>query len=189
MDVGPGEDLDLTLRLRQAGWRIRFAHDAWCLTEVPESLASFVRQRLRWERDALRIRLRKHRRSLDPRDRGITVTDLVHQLDYIVTNLLVTLVFPVYLGWLALTYSGAAWIILGSVTLGYVVLDLIAFFVALVVADRPGTALPYALVFGVFNAYFIRGVRLVAFAQEWIFRQSTRDNYVPARVREQAPLY
>ncbi|MGZ8995259.1 MAG: glycosyltransferase family 2 protein, partial [Rhodospirillales bacterium] len=53
MDIGPGEDLDLTLRLRQAGWRIRFAHDAWCLTDVPLTLAAFIRQRLRWERDAL----------------------------------------------------------------------------------------------------------------------------------------
>ncbi|MBL8659275.1 MAG: glycosyltransferase family 2 protein [Rhodospirillales bacterium] len=191
MDVGPGEDLDLTLRLRQAGWRIRFAHNAWCLTDVPATVPAFVRQRLRWERDALRIRLRKHRRILDPRDRGATATDLVHQFDYIVTNLLVTLVFPVYLGWLLVTYGDAAWMILGSVTLGYVVLDLISFLAALVVVDRPGLgrALPYALLFGAFNAYFVRAIRLVAYAQEWIFRRSFHDAYVPARVRKQAPLY
>ena len=98
MDVGPGEDLDLTLRLRQAGWRIRFAHDAWCLTDVPATLGGFIRQRLRWERDALRIRLRKHRRILDPRNSGASVADLVHQFDYVVTNLLVTLVFPALRG-------------------------------------------------------------------------------------------
>lgn len=191
MDVGPGEDLDLTLRLRQAGWRIRFAHDAWCLTDVPATVPAFVRQRLRWERDALRIRLRKHRRILNPRDRGATATDLVHQFDYIVTNLLVTLVFPLYLGWLLVTYGDAAWMILGSVTLGYVVLDLVSFLAALVVVDRPGLgwALPYALLFGVFNAYFVRAIRLVAYAQEWIFRRSFHDAYVPARVRKQAPLY
>ncbi len=191
MDVGPGEDLDLTLRLRQAGWRIRFAHDAWCLTDVPATVPAFVRQRLRWERDALRIRLRKHRRILDPRDRGVTVTDLVHQFDYIVTNLLVTLVFPLYLGWLMVTYGTAAWMILGSVTLGYFVLDLVSFLAALVVVDRPGAgrALPHALLYGVFNAYFIRAIRLVAYAQEWVFRRSYHDEYVPARVRRQAPLY
>lgn len=191
MEVGPGEDLDLTLRLRQAGWRIRFAHDAWCLTDVPATVPAFVRQRLRWERDALRIRLRKHRRILDPRDRGVTATDLVHQFDYIVTNILVTLVFPLYLGWLALTYGAAAWMILGSVTAGYAVLDLLAFLAALAVADRPGAArvLPHALLFGVCNAYFIRAIRLVAFVQEWVFRRSYYDEYVPARVRRKAPCY
>lgn len=191
MDVGPGEDLDLTLRLRQAGWRIRFAHDAWCLTDVPATLPAFVRQRLRWERDALRIRLRKHRRILDPRDRGVSVTDLVHQFDYVVTNLLVTLVFPLYLGWLIVTYGAAAWMILGSVTLGYVVLDLLSFLAALVVIDRPGAgrALPHALLFGAVNAYFIRAIRLVAYAQEWIFRRSYYDEYVPERVRRKAPCF
>lgn len=191
MDVGPGEDLDLTLRLRHAGWRIRFAHDAWCLTDVPDTVPAFVRQRLRWERDALRIRLRKHRRIFDPRDRGVTATDLVHQFDYVVTSLLVTLVFPLYLGWLIVTYGSAAWMILGSVTLGYVVLDLISFLAALTVVDRPGAvrALPYALLFGAFNAYFIRAVRLVAYAQEWIFRRSYHDEYVPARVRRKAPCF
>jgi cellulose synthase/poly-beta-1,6-N-acetylglucosamine synthase-like glycosyltransferase len=191
MDVGPGEDLDLTLRLRQAGWRIRFAHDAWCLTDVPATLGGFIRQRLRWERDALRIRLRKHRRILDPRNRGASVADLVHQFDYVVTNLLVTLVFPLYVIWLLRTYGAAAWPILGSVTVGYVVLDLLAFVAALVVVDRPGAAraLPYTLLLGVFNAYLLRLVRLAAYAQEWIFRRSYDDDYVPERVRRRAPCY
>ncbi|HSO41342.1 MAG: glycosyltransferase [Rhodospirillales bacterium] len=191
MDIGPGEDLDLTLRLRQAGWRIRFAHDAWCLTDVPVTLAAFIRQRLRWERDALRIRLRKHRRILDPRNRGASAADLVHQFDYVVTNLLVTLVFPVYVVWLMLTYGPAAWPILGSVTVGYVVLDLFAFVAALTVVDRPGAvrSLPYALMLGVFNAYLLRLVRLAAYAQEWIFRRSFDDDYVPERVRRRAPCY
>ncbi len=191
MDIGPGEDLDVTLRLRQAGWRIRFAHDAWCLTDVPVTLGAFVRQRLRWERDALRLRLRKHRYILDPRNRGASATDLVHQFDYVVTNLLVTLVFPVYVVWLILTYGGAAWPILGSVTVGYIVLDLFAFLAALIVVDRPGAvrALPYALLSGTFNAYLLRLVRLAAFAQEWIFRRSYDDDYVPARARRRAPCH
>lgn len=191
MDVGPGEDLDLTLRLRQAGWRIRFAHDAWCLTDVPPSLGGLIRQRLRWERDALRIRLRKHRRILDPRNSGASITELVHQFDYVVTSLLVTLVFPIYAVWLVHTYGAAAWPILGSVTAGYIVLDLFAVIAALAVVDRPGAAraLPYALLLGVCNAYLFRVVRLVAYVQEWVFRRSYDDDYVPERVRRRAPCY
>lgn len=191
MDIGPGEDLDLTLRLRQAGWRIRFAHDAWCLTDVPASLGGLIRQRLRWERDALRIRLRKHRRILDPRNSGASLTELVHQFDYVVTSLLVTLLFPIYVVWLVHTYGAAAWPILGSVTAGYIVLDLFAVVAALAVVDRPGAAraLPYALLLGVCNAYLFRLVRLAAYVQEWIFRRSYDDDYVPERVRRRAPCY
>ncbi|MGZ8995280.1 MAG: hypothetical protein ACXW3P_02120, partial [Rhodospirillales bacterium] len=126
----------------------------------------------------------------DPRNSGASVADLVHQFDYVVTNLLVTLVFPLYVVWLIRTYGTAAWPILGSVTVGYVVLDLLAFVAALAVVARPGTgrALPYALV-GVFNAYLLRLVRLAAYAQEWIFRRSYDDDYVPERVRRRAPCY
>lgn len=41
MESGAGEDLDLTLRMRRAGWRVRFAADAWCLTRVPSGFRAF----------------------------------------------------------------------------------------------------------------------------------------------------
>jgi hypothetical protein len=71
------------------------------------------------------------------------------------------------------------------------VLDLFAFLAALIVVDRPGAArsLPYALMLGVFNAYLLRLVRLAAYAQEWIFRRSYDDDYVPERARRRAPCY
>lgn len=177
--------IDVALALR-----VRSSKSSACNLALSRARGD-VRQRLRWERDALRIRLRKHRRLLDPRDHATTTTDLVHQFDYIVTSLLVTLVFPLYLVWLVYTYGEAAWMILGMVTLGYMVLDLVAFVAALIVVDRPGAgrSLPHALMFGLCNAYFIRAIRLAAFAQEWIFRRSYADEYVPVRVRRKAPCY
>jgi cellulose synthase/poly-beta-1,6-N-acetylglucosamine synthase-like glycosyltransferase len=47
-DVGGGEDLDLTLRLRAKGWRIDFAEDAVCYTDAPATLWPLIRQRFRW---------------------------------------------------------------------------------------------------------------------------------------------
>src|SRR5436190_14290445 len=35
LDVGPGEDLEITLRLRRLGYRIRFVSDAWAETDGP----------------------------------------------------------------------------------------------------------------------------------------------------------
>jgi glycosyltransferase involved in cell wall biosynthesis len=189
MDAGPGEDLDATLRLRRAGWTIRFAEDAWCLTDVPEGFRTFVHQRLRWERDALRLRMRKHRDTVLPWHREFRLGELMQQLEFVVTNLVVTIVFPFYLIVLLDRYGAAAVTILVVVTLAYVVLDAIAFCCAMVVADRPALRPPVVAVFvyGAFNAYVMRAIRLVAYVQEWVFERSRHDDYVPARVRRVAP--
>lgn len=52
MDVGGGEDLDFTMRLRRRGCKIVFARHSICYTDVPADLFTLLRQRNRWERDA-----------------------------------------------------------------------------------------------------------------------------------------
>jgi cellulose synthase/poly-beta-1,6-N-acetylglucosamine synthase-like glycosyltransferase len=42
------EDADLTLAVRRLGYTIRYEENAIAYTEVPETLATLVRQRLRW---------------------------------------------------------------------------------------------------------------------------------------------
>jgi cellulose synthase/poly-beta-1,6-N-acetylglucosamine synthase-like glycosyltransferase len=42
-DVEVGEDADLTMKLRRAGWRIRFAPDAHALTDAPETVSALMR--------------------------------------------------------------------------------------------------------------------------------------------------
>jgi cellulose synthase/poly-beta-1,6-N-acetylglucosamine synthase-like glycosyltransferase len=56
LDVGPGEDLEYSLRLRRLGQVIRFVPDAWAETAGPTSGIGLLRQRARWDRDSLRIR-------------------------------------------------------------------------------------------------------------------------------------
>ena len=59
-DVGPGEDGDLTLRLRKAGYRIAFTPYAQCLTNLPTSWIRLLKQRRRWEWAAVTFECRKH---------------------------------------------------------------------------------------------------------------------------------
>ncbi|MCP5364650.1 MAG: glycosyltransferase family 2 protein [Hyphomicrobiales bacterium] len=186
-DVGPGEDLDATLQLRRAGWRIRFAEDAWCLTDVPDTYSRFVNQRLRWERDALRLRMRKHRCSIDPRERHFLNGELLQQLEFVITNLLVTIAFPLYLIALFANFGQSALTVLSLVALVYVAMDLIAYTCALFIVDRPGLAPPLmvVLMYGAFNSFVVRSIRLVAYVQEWVFEHSRHDDYVPLKVRRQ----
>ena len=57
------EDMDLTWRLRRAGWRIANESEALAYTEVPDSLAAFFKQRFRWTYGTLQC-LWKHRGAL-----------------------------------------------------------------------------------------------------------------------------
>jgi cellulose synthase/poly-beta-1,6-N-acetylglucosamine synthase-like glycosyltransferase len=191
LDTGAGEDLDLTLRMRRAGWQVRFAADAWCLTDVPYRFPRFLRQRLRWERDSLRLRMRKHGQGLDPTDYGTPIGELLHRIEYLVTHIIPTLAFPLYLIWLVSSFGTAAITILTLVTMMYLALDGIAALCALAMVGRPGSSklLPYVVCFGLFQAYLVRSIRLVAYVQEWVFRSSYRDNFVPRRVLDRAPWH
>ncbi len=57
------EDMDLTWRLRRAGWRIANEPRALAYTEAPETLSALLRQRFRWAFGTLQC-LWKHRRAL-----------------------------------------------------------------------------------------------------------------------------
>lgn len=190
LDTGAGEDLDLTLRIRRAGWKVRFAADAWCRTEVPPTVPALVRQRLRWERDAVRLRLRKYGGTI-PSRRGVRSAERLQRAGFLITNVIPTISFPVYLLWLFHLYGPATPAVVALVTIVHAGLDAVAVLCALVVAGRSETArlLPWAPLYGPYQGYFLRGVRLAAYVQEWIFRRSYRDRYVPARVLRRAPRY
>ena len=83
LDAGGGEDLDLTLRIRKAGWGIHFAPEAICYTDVPETMGRLLRQRFRWERDSIRLRFRKHRDQVAPLSHPFQRLELLHQLEYL----------------------------------------------------------------------------------------------------------
>ena len=190
-DVGPGEDADITMKLRRAGWRVRFAPDAWGLTDVPESAGAFARQRLRWNRSVIRIRLRKFRSLLDPRSPQFSVSDALGILDILLFQVVLAASFVIYLVWLVVEYADFAPIILLLTSLVYVVAGMGAFLLANAVSGRhakPGL-FPYALIYGLFNSYFLRFVRLTAYLDELVFRRSYSDNYVPSTVRRQTEKF
>lgn len=65
-DSGLGDDTDITLRLRKAGWGLAFTTGAVVWATVPRSWSALCRQRRRWERNMVKIRLRKQGDLLFP---------------------------------------------------------------------------------------------------------------------------
>ncbi|WP_332685092.1 glycosyltransferase [Bosea sp. (in: a-proteobacteria)] len=189
--AGPGEDFDLTLRLRRSGWKIRFAADSWCFTDTPATFAAIIRQRRRWDRDTLRIRMRKFRDTFSPGRRKFILLETFEQCEWMVMNVLVTVVFPAYVLWVFWYFGEGALNILIAVAIVYLVLDAIGFLMALCICRRYNSGMvwtiaPYILTFGIYNGIFMRCVRLYAYCEEWIYRASARDSYSPSRVSRQA---
>ena len=184
LDAGGGEDLDATLSLRKAGWRAVFAPESICYTDVPESLGVLVRQRFRWERDAVHLRYRKHRDLLNPFSSRFSIRELTHELDFLVFNLGSAVIFPFYIVWLIATFGELGIIILLAAQVGMMVLEFFVFCMAALVTPRVNALglFPYVPGFSLFNGFVMRFVRLGAYLEEWIFEGSYRDTYVPQKV-------
>jgi cellulose synthase/poly-beta-1,6-N-acetylglucosamine synthase-like glycosyltransferase len=185
VDVGPGEDFDLTFRLRLAGHRLRFARHAICYTDAPETFNGFSAQRARWERDTFWIRFRKFGYTFNPMHQRFRWSELVNQLDFVIFTLLPALLFPIYLLYLVLVLPSFAPILLLAVTIGLAIVDIVAVLFALLLMGR---AEYWALIFlapisGVFQAYIVRTMRLRDYFNELVFSRSLDDNYVPEKVR------
>lgn len=186
LDAGGGEDLDLTLRLRRTGGRIRFVEDAICYTDVPVTLESFVKQRFRWERDAVRLRYRKHAYLLNPFSPFFSLKESFHTLEFLFFNVISAAMLPFYFLWLFSIYGGFAFTILLSAQLGLLVLDLATFLIAAYATPKKRSyeLIPFLIGYTVFNGVYMRFVRLFAYMQEWIFQASYKDTYVPDKVHD-----
>ncbi|MFD0987037.1 glycosyltransferase [Methyloligella solikamskensis] len=188
-DVGGGEDLDITMRLREKGWRVVFAGEAICYTDVPVKTWTLIRQRLRWERDSIWIRYRKHRRLLIPSWSGFRMLEAFHQWDFLIFGVLAAVIFPIYLVWLFGQYGAVAIPILIAMQLAMMAGDFILLAMADLVTGRPVFAqnAVYMPAYSIYTGYFMRFVRLYAYFEEVFLFGSRRDNYVPAKVRAVRP--
>ncbi|RCK20834.1 hypothetical protein TH8_18585 [Thalassospira profundimaris] len=186
--VGPGEDAELTNKIRRAGWRIRFAPDAWSLTDVPETFWQLARQRLRWDRSLIRMRWRRYRVFLDPTDARFRLSNALGTIDILFFQAFLSFSFVIYLVWLFEVYGSFGWVIAVVNLLAYSAFGIAGFAMAQIASPRSSTVRlwPYVIGYGIFNSLFLRFVRLVACFDELIFRRSFDDNYVPRRVRRAA---
>jgi cellulose synthase/poly-beta-1,6-N-acetylglucosamine synthase-like glycosyltransferase len=185
LDVGPGEDLEYSLRLRRLGYLIRFVPDAWAETDGPTRGISLLRQRARWDRDALRIRFMMYG-ELSFFHRLERLPDTLQRLDFILFDLVPTLSLPFYLAYIVLLFGAVdAALFLAGV---YIVLLWISIFnmgLAFVMFNRSVGffGLGASLIFPLYQGVFLKCGRFFSYSSEIIFASSRRDDFVPPRVR------
>ncbi|HEY6992603.1 MAG TPA: glycosyltransferase [Xanthobacteraceae bacterium] len=184
LDVGPGEDLEFSLRLRRLGHLIRFVPDAWAETAGPASAIGLLRQRARWDRDALRIRFIMYG-ELGFFHRLERLPDTLQRLDFILFDLIPTLSLPFYLVYVVLMFGANAGLFLAAI---YVMLLWISIFnmaLAFVMFNRTiGLfGLESWLIFPFYQGIFLKFARFFSYSSEIVFASSRHDDFVPPRVR------
>lgn len=186
MDVGPGEDADLTMKLLKAGFRMEFAPGATGYTEAPLGLLGFVKQRLRWEHDVVRLRAIKHRDLGAPR--RFSWRALAGWIEIVGYHGAYLLVRWIWLAWLYWSY-GARYVfhITFMVYVGYLGLVGIQMLLAVALSRYRREDAWRLLLVPLYPLYgsFHNLLRGYAYLEELLFRESLRDPYVPGRVREQ----
>ncbi len=185
-DVGPGEDGDLTLRVRKAGYRIAVAPLATCLTDVPTEWQRLFNQRRRWDRTVLTFECRKHLDLAFFWYRNFQLTNFGMMLERWFFNVASVYTFWGYAVWLGCLFAGDVVNLLLLLYLLQVLLEAVQLLLLLGYSRTPGRDLFIALALPFYPLYqvFLKAADLVAVSEEMFFHKSQDDNFVPVRVRE-----
>ena len=178
-DVATAEDLDNTLKARRAGWKAVFAPRAIATTDAPENLRTLVRQRMRWDRDLVRVAFRKHRDLLTNRSPSTWLSLELWQV--LLTSVIANLVFVIYVVVMAITAPAlliAVYVVCLSI---YALMSLISVGTALVFSERRNeelALLAWAPLLPFYNEIIFRWVRIYATVLE-LLRINQEDSYLP----------
>jgi cellulose synthase/poly-beta-1,6-N-acetylglucosamine synthase-like glycosyltransferase len=184
LDVGPGEDLEYSLRLRRLGYVIRFVPDAWAETDGPTTAIGLLRQRARWDRDALRIRFMIYG-ELKFFHRFERLPDTLQRLDFIIFDLVPTLSLPFYLAYVVLLFGTDAASFLAAIYFLLLWLSIFNMALAFAMFNRSVGffGLAAALIFPLYQGVYLKCARFFSYSSEIIFATSRHDDFVPPRVR------
>lgn len=186
-DTHSGEDLDMTLRIKQymarhPGLRIPFATHAMGYTDVPVTFKSLFMQRIRWDGDLYFLYLRKHKQGLSPRLLGWK--NYISTVLYgVVQNILLPYLVVLYTVWVFINYPAPV-VVAGFAIqyLCYLFLTVLHFLVFLLaVSERPDKDIHYLkwLPFYPLYGFVMRIINAVAVFNEQIRRSHEESNMAP----------
>lgn len=189
-DIGPGLDGDITQKIRKAGWKVSFANNAICMTNVPVRWKNLFKQRLRWSKSLIRFRVRKHRDILLP-NRNFSILNFLSNLENIFYDSVLNFIWLFYIINLVLTRNDHFFEI---VLLGFFIrycFSMLAFLIILIITERRREELylfAYLPFVSIYNGYFLRFARLIAHTQELFFFSSYKDPWNPRKTSVCAQL-
>ncbi len=189
-NVGPGLDGDITQKIRNAGYKVHFAHRAICLTAVPQTFRALGKQRLRWSKSLIRFRVRRHIRSLFPHE-NFKWSNFFSLFENLFFYLFLDLLWVVYMFFLITNNLGALFNLFLLKFIIMAVCNLFSFLLILWVTERKKEELPliaFVPLLSVYVGYFLRIVRTWAYFVEFFLFSSYKDPWNPKKVSDMVRL-
>lgn len=185
-DVGPGDDGNLTMKMRQAGWSVGFAADAWSLTDVPFRTAALINQRLRWDRSRVRHNLRKFIHHCNPFSPAFTLRNALTNWNSLYFGFILSLTHAAYIIFSIINHGFFAMYILIVMVFVYMFFTAMTFMLACLSLGRPSLwrLWLYVPAYPFYSGLFMHTIGLAANLSELIFRSSYKDTFLPTKVRE-----
>lgn len=182
-DIGPGLDGDITQKIRKAGYKVVFAKDAICMTNVPDTWPKLYMQRRRWSRSLVRFRLRKHADILIP-NRNWRVINWLSNMESIFYDCICNYMWFIYLIGLLFTYTEKILEIMVVAWLIRLIFTIIAFGVIMLISERRREEfylIKYLPLSTFYTGYFLRVTRLISYTSEFFFFNSYKDKWNPRK--------
>jgi peptidoglycan-N-acetylglucosamine deacetylase len=85
------EDTDLTVRILRNGWDVEYCKDAFCITEAPETIQQFWKQRVRWQFGTLQVIVKNLDIIFNPKHKAVSM----FAIPYLFFNFFSMLVSPI----------------------------------------------------------------------------------------------
>jgi len=185
-DVGPGEDGDLVLRIRKAGFKVEVAPYANCFTNVPTAWTRLFAQRCRWDRTVITFECRKHNDMANPFSPNFHWSNLFLMLERWFFNVICVYTFWLYGLWVVAVYPASAWKLLLLLYFCGLCVEILQALALLFYSDRTRHDLALCLVLPLYPLYqvYMKAVNLFALTREILFHDSGEDNFVPQKVRQ-----
>jgi cellulose synthase/poly-beta-1,6-N-acetylglucosamine synthase-like glycosyltransferase len=186
-DTGLGDDTDLTTMIRKQRWKLAFSLDAVVWTTVPETQNHLSKQRARWRRNLIKIRVSKHRDYLVLGRYGFADALLAIQMLLLRILMPVTLITALFWGVSENGPLAAPEILVNLYWLGLIYL-LVRMLISREISNTP-TPINFWLIFLYpFYLFFVRLVQIYAEISE-LFRLGVKHPYVPDHIWEEIPWW
>lgn len=184
-EPGPGEDSEMTIRIRKLGYKIAFQPKAYCLTNVPTEISTLVKQRLRWNRSMIKSRIRKHKNVFNPYSKNFRFIDVITFLDPLFYHIVFSILTLAYISDLAINYPEFLPSLLFINLCLYLTAGTLKLIIGVILSNREEDIglfiyLPLLNPFKV----ILKAVRAKAYIEEFFLRLSNLDPFAPYKVRQ-----
>ena len=182
-DIGPGLDGDITVKIRKLGYDIEFEHTAIGLTNVPEKFKILSKQRLRWNKSLIRFRLRKHNDVFKP-TANFSFSNFFALFENVFFNLILDLIWFFYIINILVFNMEFLIFIIPLKMMLYGTASLLQYLVVLTISERWKLEIKNIIfipLMMVYNGYYMRIIRSMAYVKEIFFYSSYKDPWNPAK--------